>query len=258
MILLFMEGRISMPEYWLILIRTLVSYALLFVMARSLGKRQISQLTFFDYVVGIVIGDMASSIAIDTQIKMLNGIIGLVVYSLLTIVIAFGAIKSFRFRNLVDSRPAILVEGGKILEDNLLKNQMTVEDLMSSLREKNAFKLEEVELAVLETNGQLSVMKKSESEPVTRKDLGLAVEEEKKPSIVIVDGKLLGKRLKNTGYTEEWLLQDQKQGQRHFRRAARVIPMAMYLSIYTMTGKIRNRKSKNRPYRKNYGKCSPI
>ncbi len=195
-----------MPEYGVILVRSLASFIAIFVLARMLGKAQISQLTFFDYVVGITIGDMASSVAIDTAVEFINGIIGLLVFASLSIIFSFGAIKSYTFRKIVEGSPTILIKDGKVLEKNLLKCKLTYNDLMAGLREKDAFKLSEVELAVLETDGQISVMKKAEYEPLTPKDLDLTVEEEHKPSMIIIDGSLMEKRLNYLGYSKEWIL----------------------------------------------------
>jgi uncharacterized membrane protein YcaP (DUF421 family) len=206
-----------MPEYVLIASRVALSFIILLALARVLGKKQISQLTFFDYVVGIVIGDMASTMAIDTSIKFLNGIIGLVVYTVLSLVIAFGAIKSFKFRELVESSPSILIKDGKIMEKTLLKHRLTFDDLLNGLREKDAFNLSEVELAMLETNGQISVMKKPDYQALTPKDIGLSVEEDHAPSLVIIDGSLLEKHLTYLGYTKDWLLAEiKKQGANQF------------------------------------------
>ncbi|HZG71447.1 MAG TPA: DUF421 domain-containing protein [Chondromyces sp.] len=200
-----------MPEYALIAVRSILSFLVLFVLARILGKKQISHLTFFDYVVGIVIGEIAALMAVDLSLKFVNGLIGLAVYTLLPLIFAFGAIKSFKFRDLVESSPSILVKNGKIMEKNLLKHKMTFDDLLTGLREKDAFKVSEVELAMLETNGQISVMKKPEFQSLTPKDIGLRMEEDHAPSLIIVDGTLLEKRLHYLGYTKEWLLEEIKR-----------------------------------------------
>ncbi|WP_338469485.1 DUF421 domain-containing protein [Niallia sp. XMNu-256] len=200
-----------MNEYLLIAIRTVFSFLILLMLARILGKKQISQLTFFDYVVGIGIGDMASSMAIESSMKFIDPLIGLIIYTLLTLLITFGAIKSFKFRELVESSPSILIKDGKIMEKTLAKHKMTFNDLLNGLREKDAFNISEVELAMLETNGQISVMKKPEYQPLTPKDIGLKVEEDHAPSLVIVDGALIEKHLNYLGYTKEWLLQEIKK-----------------------------------------------
>ncbi|WP_099355063.1 DUF421 domain-containing protein [Fredinandcohnia onubensis] len=202
-----------MSEYLLVAGRALLSFLILFLLARILGKKQIYQLTFFDYVVGIAIGDMASTIVIDKSVKILNGIIGLVVFTILSLLIGFGAVKSFRFREIVESSPTILVKDGKVMEKSLLKERMTFDDLLNGLRIKGAFNLSEVELAMLETNGEISVLKKPKYQAITPNDIGLSVEEDHGPSLAIIDGMVLEKHLNYLGYSKEWLLQEiKKQG----------------------------------------------
>src|SRR5699024_7107268 len=105
---------------------------------------------------------------------------------ILTIVVAFGAIKSFKFRQLVEGSYTTLIRDGNVLEDNLAKVKMTYDDLMMGLREKNAFKLADIETAMLETNGKISVMKKAEFQTLTPKDMGIVVvEPEHKPSLIV-------------------------------------------------------------------------
>jgi len=175
-----------MPEFIVIAGRAFLSFCVLFVLARLLGKKQISHLTFFDYVVGIVIGAIAATIAVDPSMKVLNAILGLSVYTLLSLIISYGAIKSFKFRDLVESSPSILIKDGKIMEESLRKHKLTFDDLLNGLRVKGAFNISEVELDMLETNGQISVMKKPEYQYLTPKDLGLSVEEDHAPSLMLL------------------------------------------------------------------------
>jgi uncharacterized membrane protein YcaP (DUF421 family) len=225
-----------MHDYLPIIYRSVLSFLILFTLARILGKKQISHLTFFDYVVGIVIGDMASTIAIDKTIEISHGIIGLLIYTIFSILMAYGAIKSFKFRDLVESSPAILVKDGKIMEKTLKKHKMTFDDLLNGLREKGAFKLEEVEMAILETNGQISVLKKSQYQPVTPNDMRLSVQEDHAPSLAVIDGIVLEKHLQYLGYSKEWLLAElQKQGAKSFEEVfvAQIDSQAnVYVDLY--------------------------
>lgn len=206
-----------MPVSMLILFRALFSFVMILIMARIMGKKQISQLTFFDYIVGITIGNIAASLAINQQTRILNGIIGLLVWGLLPILLGFLSIRWNGFRLLVEGRPTVLVENGKVLERNLHKTKMTADDLMVNLREKNAFKLADVELALLETNGKVSVMKKSDKQPLTPQSMGMTVEAEHRPAIVVIDGHVLHKSLSDQGYSKEWLLGElMKQGANDF------------------------------------------
>lgn len=202
-----------MPEIMLIIVRSIISFVLLLALARFMGKQQMSQLTFFDYVVGITIGSIAASMSVDQNIKILNGLASLVIWGGFSILIALVTLKSYTFRKVTDGTPTVLIKNGQIQEKNLKKMRMPFDEIMPLLRQKNAFKLSDVELAVMETNGQLSVMKKTENDPITPKILGMTTENESEPQIVIVDGQLIEQSLKDTGYTKEWLLGEaMKQG----------------------------------------------
>ncbi|WP_077325217.1 DUF421 domain-containing protein [Virgibacillus siamensis] len=202
-----------MPEFLLTIIRSVLAFLLLMVMARIMGKKQLSQLTFFDYCVGITIGSIAASMAIDQNIKISNGLVGLIIMGLFPVLLSFFGLRSLKFRKLTDGKPTVLIEDGKILENNLKKSKVSIDELMLFLREKNVFKVTDVEMAVIETNGQLSVLKKSEQQPLTPSQLGITVNKEHGPAIVVMDGKLMDKSLQSLGYSSEWLKGEiQKQG----------------------------------------------
>src|SRR5699024_10074581 len=212
------KWRMHMPEYMVIVVRSLFAFFFILLMARILGKKQIAQLTFFDYISGITIGNMAASLAIDATLQPIDGVIGITLFTILTILIARGAINSMKFRKLVEGSPIMLMKDGNVLERNLSKANITFDDLMMGLRQKNAFKLSDVATSVLETNGKMSVMKKTEYNPLTPKDINLPVASEHTPSLIIIDGVLLSKRLKYLGYSEEWLLGEvMKQGAEDFK-----------------------------------------
>ncbi|XEC93458.1 DUF421 domain-containing protein [Paenibacillus tarimensis] len=202
-----------MPEYILIFIRALFSFLVLLLMTRLMGKVQLSQLTFFDYVVGISIGSIAASLSIDQNIELLNGVIGILIWGLLPILISVINLKSYRFRQLTEGQPTVIIENGNILERNMKKERINVDELMLLLREKNAFKLSEVEFAVFETNGKLSVMKKTTPSALPPNPLNVTAEQEHDPRLVIMDGSVMEQTLRDMGYTKEWLLGEvKKQG----------------------------------------------
>src|SRR5699024_9591959 len=165
-------------EYMIVVIRTVLSFIVLLILARLLGKKQIAQLTFFVYITGITIGNISAQMAVDTTLQITNGLIGMVIYTVLMIVIAYGAIKSFRFRKLVEGSAITLIQDGNVLEDNLAKVKMTYDDLMMGLREKNTYELAEVDTATLETRGNITVMKKPAHQTLTPNDMWVIVEQE--------------------------------------------------------------------------------
>lgn len=202
-----------MPELLLILFRSFVAFILLFIMTRIMGKKQISQLTFFDYCVGITIGSIAATMSVDQNVKALNGMMSLFVWGLFPIILAYLGMKSNTFSDLTDGKATILIQNGKILDKNMKKNLMNLNELMLLLRENNVFKVSDVEMAVLETNGKLSVMLKTEKQPINPNTLGIPLEKEHGPTILIMDGKLMKNGTDKLGYSEEWLLGEiQKQG----------------------------------------------
>ena len=156
-----------MPEVVLILIRSIVAFFLLLLMTRVMGKKQISQLTFFDYCVGITIGSIAATLSIDQNVKIVNGLVSLTIWGLFPIILAYVGMKSIIFSNITDGKATILIQNGEILHKNLKKNLLTVNELLLLLREKGTFKVSDVEMAVFETNGQLSVLLKTNQQPVT-------------------------------------------------------------------------------------------
>ncbi len=202
-----------MPDYSLILIRSIIAFILLLFLTRIMGKKQLSQLTFFDYVVGITIGSIAASMSVDKNIQISNGVVSLAIWGIFPIILGFFGMKSRKFLQITDGRPSIVIKEGKVLEESMKKNQLAIDELMMLLREKGVFKIEDVEIAILETNGELSIMKRTDVEPITPSLLGMKVKLEHAPTLLIVDGHILSKNLSALGYTEEWLLKKiKKQG----------------------------------------------
>jgi len=202
-----------MPEYVLILIRSIVSFIVLLFLARIMGKKQLSQLTFFDYVVGITIGSIASTMSVDQNIKISNGLISLVIWGVFPIILSLVGLKSRKFLKLTDGKPAIVIKNGEVLEKSMMKNQLSIDELMMLLREKDVFRLDDVQMAVFEANGELSVKKKADMEPITPSFLGIKLKQENAPTLLIMDGHILTENLQRIGYSEKWLMDElSKQG----------------------------------------------
>lgn len=202
-----------MPEYLLILIRSIASFLVLLALTRIMGKKQLSQLTFFDYVVGITIGSIAATMSVDQNIKISNGLVSLIIWGMVPILLGYIGLKSRSFLRLTDGRPNIVIKEGQVLEQTMKKNQLAIDELMMLLREQGVFKIQDVAMAVMETNGKLSIMKKSAVEPVTPQSLGLKVPNEQAPALLIVDGHLLEKNMSALNLSKQWIMQEiKKQG----------------------------------------------
>ncbi|NYF25351.1 DUF421 domain-containing protein [Sporosarcina sp. JAI121] len=201
-------------DFWEMIMRTTFAFIALLILARFMGKKQISQLTFFHYVTGITIGSIAADIAGETRTPFLDGIIAMVWWTVLTILMSYIAFKSKKARIILDDQPTIIVYEGKIVEQSLKKMRLHLNDLSMMLREQSIFSIKDVHYAILETNGQLSVLKKAGQETATKKDMNVSAPVPKYiPTEVIAEGRVTKKNLTELNLTEEWLYEQlKKQG----------------------------------------------
>ncbi|MGF9642165.1 DUF421 domain-containing protein [Paenibacillus sp. MABNS29] len=194
-----------MQDWAEVAIRTLMAVAILFLITKILGKRQVSQLSLFEYITGITIGNLAATIPMERESTWYLGLIALSVWVLTTLGIEYLQIKSKKIRDITDGRTTILIKDGKILEDNLRKERLTLDELMEQLRSKNVFKVSDVEFALMETSGEVNVLLTKDKQPVTLKDLNMFQLPEKEPTAVIMDGQLMEQQMAYMGITQQWL-----------------------------------------------------
>lgn len=194
-----------MPDWLDIVIRSVVAFAYLFILTKIIGKRQIRQITYIEYIVGISIGSIAAFMATDMDGPIYHSLIALTIFALFPVLLEWLSLKSKTVRNLVQGNATILIKDGKILEDNLKSERMTTEDLLEHLRMKNVFRVADVEFALMETSGDLSVLLKSQHQPMTPQQLGLKVSPAEEPQTVIMDGVILDEPLANNGLNRNWV-----------------------------------------------------
>lgn len=205
-------GTIGDFDVFEMILRTTVTFVILLILARLLGTKQLSQLTFFHYITGITIGSIAGEIVSHRDTEFVDSIVSLVWWSVLTILATYVAIKWPRVRVILEDEPAIVIKEGKILEDSLKKARLHVDDLTMMLREQSIFSIQDVYYAVMETNGQLSVMKMPEKQTATRADVKAHSSDLKYfPAEVIADGKIVKKNMKELQLDEEWLMKELKR-----------------------------------------------
>jgi uncharacterized membrane protein YcaP (DUF421 family) len=189
--------------------RTTGAFVALLILARFLGKKQLSQLTFFHYITGIAFGSIAAEIAGQTDVKFMEGLTALIWWALLTMLASYISLKSSNLRIVLDDQPSIVIKEGAIMESAMKKEKLHVNDLMMMLREQSIFTLQDVHYAILETNGQLSVMKKITQQGATKQDVKASTTAPKYlPTELISDGKVMEKNLTELSLTEEWLMQE--------------------------------------------------
>jgi uncharacterized membrane protein YcaP (DUF421 family) len=199
------KGGSYVPEWFEIVYRTLLAVGALFVFTKILGKRQVSQMSMFEYITGIAIGNIIGYISLDTDRKWYVGFIAVTVWAVVSLGIAFLQMKSKKARDFIDSKGRVLIKDGKVLEDNLKKERLTSDELMEQLRKKNAFKVADVEFAVMEPSGDINVLLTRENQPLTPKHLGIKVAPEQEPQMVIMDGNIMDEPLATIGLSREWL-----------------------------------------------------
>lgn len=194
-----------MLDWMEVSLRTLLAVSVLFVMTRLLGKRQISQLSLFEYITGITIGNLAAYISLDTEATWYLGVISLSVWVAVSLALEFLSMKSKKLREFVDGKALVVVKDGKILEKNLKKANYTTDDLTEMLRAKNVFAAADVEFAILESDGQLNVLQKEENLPLTARKLGIKLPRKRPTATVITDGNVMDEALATLGFTRGWL-----------------------------------------------------
>ena len=201
-------GEIRMPniDFFEMILRATASFVVLLLLARLMGRKQLSQLTFFNYITGITIGSIAADIGGESETPFFNGLTSLIWWSFLTYLVGYIGLKSSKIRVLIDGQPTIVIKEGEILEESLKHLRLNMDDLSMLLREKNVFSTQEVDTAVFESNGKLSIVLKSENQPITKKDQNIfTVKPMYVPMELVVDGKVVEKNLKESGISLEWL-----------------------------------------------------
>ncbi|MGY4111589.1 DUF421 domain-containing protein [Aeribacillus sp. SP014] len=194
-----------MPEWVEVIIRSLAIIAGLFFISKLLGKKQLSKLSFFEYVVGITIGDIAGTLSMDTNLNLTNGIISIAIWVMIPVIISFISMKSPSFQQFIEGKPTVFIKNGKIMEENLKKEKYPLAALLEQLRKNNVHHASDVEFAILETTGELSILLKKEKQPITVGDIKSNVAPVKEPQTVIMDGKIMDEALSTTGLNRRWL-----------------------------------------------------
>lgn len=191
---------------FVIFIRTLVLYTIVVIVMRIMGKRQIGQLQPFELAIAIMISELAAVPMQNTGIPLVSGIIPILTLLAAQLLISFVSLKSVKARGIICGKPSILIENGRIIEQNLRNEMYTLNDLLEQLRIKDTPNISDIEFAILETNGQLSIIPKSQKRPVNPEDLQLATQYEGLPLDLVVDGAIIDKNLKKANLSEPWLL----------------------------------------------------
>ncbi len=189
-----------------IIIRTLILYIILTLGIRLMGKRQIGDMQPNELVVTLVISEIAAIPLQDSNQPILNGVCSIFVLVVLEIILSILAMKNMTFRRIMSGQSVIIIENGKIDQSAMKKVRMTILDLVELLRAQDVFEIDDVAFAVLEVNGDLSVLLKSQKQNLTPKDMGLEPNQATLPLPIISDGRIVEETCKNLNISKEELM----------------------------------------------------
>lgn len=195
----------------IIFIRTVILYFAILISMRIMGKRQLGELEISEFIVAALIADLAATPLQDIGIPLLNGLVPIVIMFCLEIIIAGFNMHSVKLRKLTYGRPEMIIRNGKILRDAMRKNRFTLDELMQELRAQGLTDTSQVKYAVLETNGQLSIILNSGDQPVTAAQMGVGGDDVSYAHIIISEGRILDKNLALLGRDRRWLTNELKR-----------------------------------------------
>ena len=198
-------------EILLVIYRTVIMLIILFILTKYMGKKQVSQMNMLDYLIGITIGNIASDISLDIEKNIILGIASLVIISMSGILVTYLTLKNIKLRRLLVGVPRILIEKGKIIEKSLKKEGIDINDLQEEARQNGYFDLNEINYAILETNGKISFLVKDEYSKVSKKDMNIKKETKGLNANIIIDGELLINNLEFINKDKTWLDKELKK-----------------------------------------------
>ncbi|HHW13057.1 MAG TPA: DUF421 domain-containing protein [Firmicutes bacterium] len=228
-----------MNEAAVVFVRGIIAFLTLLIFTRILGKQQVSELTFFDYIHGITIGSIAATLTTDLSSRAWPHWVGLATWTAAVWFLQWITLHSRGVAKYINGEPVILIKNGQIMEKNLKKMRFTIDDLLTQLRHQQIFDLKVVEFAILETDGKISVLKKSQYAAVTPDDLKIPTKYQGISTELIYDGTVIDANLKQVNLDRNWLDQQLKaQGINSPREVALALLNTegeLYVSQYQQT-----------------------
>ena len=192
-------------KYFEIVIFSFTSLIVLFLLAKLMGKKQISQLTMFDYIIGISIGSIAAETATDLE-NPIKGLLAMTIYAFSAFVISFFTQKFLPFRRIMFGKSTFIIKEGKVCSENLKKIKLDLSEFLMECRNAGYFDISDIAYAISEPNGKISFLPYSAKRPATPEDLKVIACEDTLPYNVILDGEILQNNLKSLGFNNEWLI----------------------------------------------------
>lgn len=189
-----------------VVVQTFLAFFTILFITRLLGRQQVAQLTFFEYINGITFGSIAATLATDVNQHTYQHFIGLLLFGVLTGLVSYISLKKRQFRKVIEGEPIIVIQEGQILENNLKRARYSIDELNLLLRDKDVFSIEDVEFGLLEINGKLNVIKKSDKKTATREDLGISNSKDSLFTEIIIGGQIIYENLRERKMTGKDLM----------------------------------------------------
>ena len=205
MVIIMFDGTID------VIIKGFISLIFLFFVIKVLGKKQISQLNIFDYVIGISLGNIAAEMTVNKDITIINAFVAMAIYGLCSLFVSYITNKSIIARRFISGVPIVLIEHGRISKEQLKKVKLDLNDLMQDAREDGIFDISEVDYAIMEVSGKVTFLLKSKNEPVTRDDMNIKSNNSGLTANLIMDGNIMENNLKAFGKDIKWLKSKMKE-----------------------------------------------
>lgn len=202
--------NINYGELWDVTIRAILSLVTLFLITKLIGKKQVSELSLFDYVIGISIGNFAAEMTINLESQEANGILAVIIFGLVAYIVSKLTMKSIKLRRFFIGVPTMIIQDGKILYSSMKRMKLDINDLLEQCRMSGYFDISQIEYAILEAGGDLSILPKSDYRPVCPNDMKLKVKNDGLVANVVIDSKIMKDNLKYMNKDEEWLLKQLK------------------------------------------------
>lgn len=190
--------------------RALISLVALFLITKLLGKKQVSQLSLFDYVIGISIGNFAAEVTINLEAEWINGVVAVLIFGVVAYLVSILTMKSIVARRFFMGAPTVVIQNGKIIKESLRRVKFDINDLLEECRNNDVFDLNQINYALMEANGKLSILLKPEYLPLTPNDMKVKVNKNGLVANIIIDKKIMKNNLSQMGKDEKWLMKELK------------------------------------------------
>lgn len=190
--------------------RALISLVALFLITKLLGKKQVSQLSLFDYVIGISIGNFAAEVTINLEAEWINGVVAVLIFGVVAYLVSILTMKSIVARRFFMGAPTVVIQNGKIIKESLKRVKFDINDLLEECRNNDVFDLNQINYALMEANGKLSILLKPEYLPLTPNDMKVKVNKNGLVANIIIDKKIMKNNLSQMGKDEKWLMKELK------------------------------------------------